>query len=246
MATQALGNKRAWSNRGEMTIGNPTKRVSLQAKFEEDPGSYTIQFDVTRPPGITFRDIRAFISWSVEGQSVERIISVQDGVTITGNGQGVRVVVQDVTNLAYINPGGLTPPIVFIADYDCVVTIVKGVRASNQTEPFILALPETFAGFIAGQTEQAVVINAGQNADFPVPSDAGITSTFVTVTSLTAPLTNSEVIVSHLNPVVGTSKIYSPLINSGWVPLTGEVEIVRISNLSMEAIRASVTFGVDG
>src|SRR3972149_4041104 len=134
----ALSVTKGWSKSGTMTSGDRSAKVSLQANFRHT-GNYTVQFKLFPKPGGAplppsfFAPIQAEASivLSVEGNSVERRLSLANGASLTGVAQGVRIVVSDVTETA-------GPPILLGQAYFVGITVAPGVRGSDSTAPVLV------------------------------------------------------------------------------------------------------------
>lgn len=148
-----------WSQSGQLETGNPNRAVNLQGKFPVIE-NYTVQFNLATPVTTGVRKVaaQAELIWSVQGNSVRRLISVYDGTSITGSAQAVSVKLFDDTRVA--------PPVPAIT-YDGSIQVSKGTRGSNKQPPY----------FALGN---ATVANGG-SASFPIPDDIGAISLLVSV-----------------------------------------------------------------
>ncbi len=227
--------KGSWSVGGELTTGNVDRVVSMQAEFP--PGDYTIQFDLEQPLGTsTNANVRAvaLITWSVRGNQVTRRVNVGNGVSVSGNAEGVRVVMTDTTDLSF--GGGLGLP------YQVTATMTKGTRPSVQQPPILLPFPGASGG--------AVPLAPAATITIPIPIDSGAISILVTVSVddiPPSPLPEQGVQVAQIGG--GAALImssYDPRA-FGWCPLQAGTTAVIITNTTAaQNIRVNVYFGIDG
>lgn len=239
-----LRKKKAWSVSGLLTIAQ-NKGVKLAADFEKS-GPYTLQFTRQFPTpiaaGISVYTL-AEIIWSVEGNSHRRLISVDSGIAISGNAQGVTAQIYDWTNLAVAAANQI--------DYNIFATCVEGLRGSNVQRPLLEiggVNPNT-----RGQI-QTQDIAAGVAVNFPVPRNAGINSFRVNLSSNTAvPVFSNGIFVactdsSGVIPVRQrniTSSNDALLLN--WEPLPPGAENILIFNVAGNTvIKVSISWGIEG
>lgn len=162
-----LDKKKGWSANGLLTLGSAQPEISMQADFDE-PGPYTLQFDVQYPAESNplapeyfegFPAAQARIFWSVEGNSVERLVTLTPGASISGVGQGVSVKVSDLSTFT-------TAPTVTV-QYPVGIQVVKGPRSAIQP-PFY---------FRSSDRRRLVApVAAGLQFGDTVPEKGGITS----------------------------------------------------------------------
>lgn len=234
----------AWSTSGTLRTPAPTgpgglgergtESVSLQAVFDE-PGVYTVQFAlVARLPNAPFdfplvAQARAEITWSVEGNQITRIVDLTDGCSVVGLGQGVRVVVRDVTPLQTIPQQ--TP-----YDYTIGISVTKGTKNSAVTPP-------TY--------KLASAVTMDTDKTFAIPHDAGANALFVYPGfDAASPPTNGVIVigVDQFNTPQFSYRLYANEIPT-WVPLVPGVErirVVRITGIAADPIALTVLLGIDG
>ncbi len=220
----APGNrKQGWSASGTLIQKNALKNVTLQADFPAAE-NYTAQFKLSG--NLLSKRVEAKVTWSVEGNSVSRIISVADGVSIQGTGQGVRIIAYDAS-LNTPGPGDVT-------DYQVSIQVVPGTRGSTSNPPI---LDRYQGGFIAP---------AG-TATFAVPDDAGIISVAVPVGEFAGGAIPDQAI--QVRQEDGTGSLwtqYDPR-QYFWMPVLPGVTSIVINNRSVtETIYAKPIFGIDG
>jgi hypothetical protein len=237
-----LPRKKAWCGFSDLFTGGAgtpgvfpgggPQQSTLQALFEEEPGYYSLEFSVASLPvdpgpggpgnvsGIF--QATAIINWKVEGNKNQRIITVGNGVTISGLGQGVDVAMLDNT------PVFATTNL----KYTITATLSKGVRPFTSNPPTLFGLAATN---VAASGAVAV----------PIPPNCGISSVEVNV-SPTVPAVQPNVVVAHRNAAT-IFKSYDPQKNIGFVDLAPNCTQVRISNLDpANAVTVSLVWGIDG
>lgn len=212
-----------WSQSGTLQTG-VAGEVSLQANFVQRfgaAGPFTVQLGVLPPlagfpPGIV---TAAEIEWSVQGNTVRRIVDLVNGLSISGFAEACRVVIRNVASVA-------PPGDPFVVS----VQLTPGTRPSEQRPPTL--------------TTGRLVAAAGFT-DVAVPVEAGAISVFVTMgTDPPSVLTSADIQVQHRN-TVGPLKAYDPR-DYGWVPIDPRASIVRLVNTTATPVIASVIFGIDG
>ncbi len=239
MGKDKYGHSGGWSATGTMRNNGISAASHLQANFlpevgRHDPSkNYTVQFTVgpTKNP-VTKQIISvgvnaiAEIKWSVEGNDVRRLVSVANGVSLTGVGEAVRVAVFDRSI------GGLVIP----ADYDVSITVAPGSRPSLNKPVTLASLNGTSFGYS---------LLAGTSQVIAIPQDAGIISTYVTVadtTAVKAPIANQAAQVA----VGGSDQLYDPR-DFTWVPIVpGALNMTLFNNSAAQSMLFNVTFGIDG
>jgi len=235
--------KDGWSVGRVLASGDKSIIASLQADFIQKPGMYTAQFslapiDLTPPPPIfpnppnTFAPIKAEaeITWAVEGNTIVRKISVSNGVTISGPGQAVHIVIKDAS---VISPS-LPPHTVLGQKYFVAVTLTPGVRPSDTLPPVLF------------QANAVLGIPAGGAALIDIPQNVGVKSVLVTV----ADVAGNSILEQHaqtgqLGPAGNTMTLYDPRAFGFFPVLPGAVGI-ELLNKSGVTLVFSVLFGVDG
>lgn len=232
-----------WSQSGPLTTGKGInggkgQSVSLQAKLSH-PDSLTVQFNLSGPK--TGRaNCRANISATVEGNEVNRIVTVMDGASITLRGQVINVEARDFTDPAIDNDN----------NYNVEILATLGVRAGNKQPPILNPLVKStnFGSVGVLSPIVAVIVVPALGTTFvPIPNDAGVISAFVTVISDGTAFTQDEVLVQHYTTTGTVLRDYDPR-NYDWVPLTPTTGSLGLKNNQAAAKNAlfAVTFGVDG
>lgn len=223
--------RKSWSVTGELTCLNTDIQRSMQVDFVE-PGSYTVQFnkqpiDPQPNPLIPVPiESEATIQWKVAGNIQQRIISLNDGVSISGNADGVIVTMRDTSQDASLVG----------VRYQVTATVNKGVRPYGNNPP-VLYRPNGVFSVLGG----AILTR-------PVPQNAGITSVQVLIGSNSGgvfpPIPDNNVQVIQ-QAGVNLMKIYDPRYFD-WVTLAPGATDVVISNHGAGDIFVAVAWGVDG
>lgn len=222
--------KKGWQQAGPLATNDTTKFVTLQANFEDEPGNYTVQFGVPQPPSATGTTLgsyscKADIFWSVEGQTIKRTVSVGNGVSVTGTGQGVKVRIYDDSGTVF-GPGG--------DPYIVSAQVVKGTRPNVGKPPTIW--------------NNWFQVAAGGVGTLAIPQDAGVISINVQVGELAAsgipPICN--VLIKSLSGAILTQ--FDPnAVGAAFVPIPPGAAQVEFDNFSAaDAYRVQVNFGIDG
>lgn len=229
-----------WSASGNLVAGNTLKTVTMQAVFP-DAQNYTVEFNISGAVDTSGNPVQcvADITWTVEGNLVKRTVSVTNGTSLTGTGQGVRVVIRDVS----VDVFGGTPLVG--VQYLVGVLVSPGTRSGDKQPPTLALLP-AFSTTSAGGL---YLVNPATVVTVNVPQDAGIKSVMITaVNDSNASDPPRGVIVCSQGTSTSTSKIYDPRFYD-WVPLSpGTTQIQLINGLPAagERFAMSVTYGIDG
>jgi hypothetical protein len=213
-----------WSSSRVLLTVNDTN--ILQADFPE-AGSYTLQFNVDTagigkliPDSHTLR-IWAEITWFVQGNTVQRQISPVNGVSISGNGQGVKAIIRMGDNAsapvntqilcsAGVRPGGITPPTYQPAD-----NFQIGGHTSAQSD---------------------------------IPLNIGAVSLWFTAYDLVTlrEALPADYSVEQWNSVLVGSPNLAQCYPKLWQPLMSGADQLNVRNISANPIVFSFTYGIDG
>ena len=217
-----MSHKTAWSVSGDLQSNNASKAVQLQAEFHEI-GNYLVQFGISKTPGDSINP-QAELTWSVEGNSVRRVITVVNGVSVTGSAQAVKVKMYDAGS-----------QVAGARDYTGSIQVVPGVRPSQNQPP-------TLFGAVGTLVDSAAVT-------VPLPVDSGIISVLIKVASddVTAahPIPAGSVYAIQQDSAGARISVYEPQ-DYDYVTISRDVTSVSIKNVSGLTIRYSMTFGIDG
>lgn len=245
--TAEYGKSGGWSKSGNLRNNNEDN-CGTQANFLERDNNqapsknYTVQFSVGVPKNADgsiastyFINPVGEIKWSVEGGDVRRVVSVSNGLSITGVGEGVKVVIRDKT------PVGIA----VLVSYDVGITIAPGSRASENQPP-------TYCPTL-NSTEGMVIVPSASTFDVLIPENAGVISAYITAikTNLVSPLAPLNARVDQVDAAGVIVRAYDP--NSQYpttfVPIMPTArKLVLANNLAGESndIAFAVTFGIDG
>lgn len=220
-----------WSSTVPMTTGDSSARAPVQANMPV-AGYKTIQFGVV-PPAAPANDgvfaAVATISWMVEGNRLQRKVSVGNGVSISAPGEAFNVTIQDTTPTS----GGLQ---VLGSDYVVTVNFAPGSRPS-QNQPATL-----FGG--------TFTIAALGNLVLDVPANAGVISVEVIALDLGGTNLGAKIVVeqkvSNVSAVILKAYVIQDAYE-GFVSLPGQATKLSLSNINgADAALVSVTWGIDG
>lgn len=234
--------KTGWSVSGNLIVGDTTKQVQLQADFAT-PGEYTLQFNIGPAVGSNTAAVaEATITWSVEGNSVQRRVTITPGLSVSGVGQAVRIQMNDASvGVAGTIPDGKS--------YNVSAQVARGPRPTTAVPPTLIPSGDGTAG------KGTYIALIGTPVNVPIPENAGISSVYVAVAGFVAATGVAAQIdfpiVTHMVPdSLGPLRTqrYDPRTYQ-WVPLVPGATILRLQNfntVSGVAYAYYVAFGVDG
>jgi hypothetical protein len=231
-----------WSATGRIAL--PNEKVLLQCHVGDVAKYHTVQLDadltqkvVTGPAPKLFSPliVEAKITWSVAGNSVTRRVSVANGVAISGLANHINVEVYPVLVAGSIWNVNLSP-------FQANILAAAGVRPNIQQPPTLQL------------TSIEVLAPPNLPVDILVPHDAGITSVFAKVWSLTGsfPAEDSEVIMfaSQEGPVFNPQRSWNPAVDFSWVPFFGSCDTIQLVNhdtlASGNSLYYSIVYGIEG
>lgn len=204
---------------------------------KEKAQPFTVRFSV-KPPNIDSTadeyanfDCVADIRYTVEGVTVRRLVSIANGVAISGTADSVNVTIQDITSGA--DAQGIA--------YSIEVQIAPGIRSGYALPPTLEAFTSIVADVPTIESGPITLIS-GQTATYPVPQQAGVISVEIVVQ------TNS-VNVSMGTPN-GSLKKYTvnPGENFGFIVMAVNSAFLTITGLGTEGVSSvhTVTWGIEG
>lgn len=238
-----LAPKTGWGTSGNLTTGNTTQVVTMQADFPET-GTYTVEFSLTANSNSNNPIVaEALITWVIEGNFVTRRVNVADGMSISGVGQGLRVVMNDATR-AFLNPMNNV-------SYGVACQVARGVRGTSKQPPTLVGQTLLAGSPVPAEYGAGVfLVGAGSLVDVMIPADAGATSVLVTaIDQTTATNVAGKCKINQAYVLAGTvfvAKSYDSFEYNDWIPLTPGVNIIQVANSSADMYVVSVTFGIDG
>ncbi len=213
-----------WAQSGILTSQNTDKQVSLQVNFPRS-SNYTVEFGVTLPAGaVKRRKTEALITWTVNGNFVTRRVNVNNGVSVTGVGEAVRVVMKDAgSGIAGV-------------DYVVGVSVAPGSRGGNKQPPTLVPAANSVAN----------VANAG-TADVAIPTDSGAISFFVAaVPNAPQVMTGGMVTATLLDLVGGVVLGIVDAQKADWIPIVPGADTIRLTNNAGANVTFFVMLGIDG
>jgi len=224
------------SQRGQaatLRTADPSKRLTIQKDPDTEARTHTITFGIDAQPAASkwIRMAEALISFTVDGNTVTRRVSVIEGMSVSCVGQGVSAIVSDVS---LPDPAGATAP----EDYGVVAILAPGTRGSGSQPPVLIPaiLPST------------LLLPPGGSVVVPIPSDAGATSVGVTVYDTAFGVVPEN--VPEVAQRIGVTPLrrYDPR-NAGslFIPLAPGATNIQLTNHSgVLSLQFSLTFGIDG
>jgi hypothetical protein len=209
----------------------------LQDAFEES-GVITVQLDVIPPEsGAPFAAI-ATIKWSDGGNVVQRMVSLVNGVMISGVGRVIDISVTDTTP-AFLPLTEETATPGPHSEYTVTALVSHFPRPSESRPPTLYG----------GVTELTNSGGVAPSIDFPIPQRAGVISVAIYAQSLSATGAKPNLYVTATTPVGGTWAAWA--VDSGseveFVPLPpGATDVVVSTNDTVNATFLTVMWGIDG
>lgn len=239
-----------WSTSGTLQTGVTTNSVHLQANFEDSPGEYTVQFNVDAASNIFFNAL-ATLQWSVEGNTVTRVVTVGNGTSISGVGQGVRVSVVDATSIDMCNIAGQGA-----AKYGVSISVIQGIRATTQ-QPVLYTLTEQRASGIYGAVvtngEPRFIVANGFPVTIQIPQSIGAISFFAHATETQGTFGVPSNGDGLLTAAVNTEGLQRAIVEVDasdtdiWWPLPPAAsQIILITGKPGLIIAWNITLGIDG
>lgn len=233
--------KDGWQVSGSLFIQDTSKKVKLLADFTTSrygAGMYTAQLSLGVIPAGSNPDVTATLIWKVEGAQITRKVSVGNGVSVSGQAQGVEIVLEDTTVFTSVPLVG--------AEYEVIAQVAPGVRAGRAFSPILRGVAN---GVVPNTRLWPKVVAAGGTVQFLVPLEAGVIAvnpeivadTFGTV------LDPYKVIATQRDAFGNVLKAWYPLIEFSFVPLIpAAVEVIITNQMAAADIRVSLQWGIDG
>lgn len=238
-----LNQKTGWSSPTVLATGVGGFLPSVQATFD-DPGHYTIQFEVVAPKGL-FYLAQARVSWSVEGNNAVRIVNVGSGVSVSGVGQAVGVQIMDATTPDMITLVGQTPG----TEYTISAQVIKGLRANYSSPPTLILLdPRPTGGGITNGNPSIVVTNIA-DVTVPIPANSGATAIFPHAFK-TSPTAESPANGDGKIDVFAATGVPLMTIDASdtdsWIPLPPGANFCILHTAIAATIQWNIALGIDG
>jgi len=243
MAKEEAAGVGGWSASGKLINFNRMKGIKVQAKIAE-PGMFTIQFGVTRPPIVSgATDVvrpTADITWAVAGNTTNRRISVVDGLSFSGVGSYPQVKMYDGSIPGQSGVTGLV--------YSGSILVAPGTRPSQNQPPSLDPVTYINNALAEAVYDGAIVLNPTDFSRFLVPPKSGAISVFVTVSDIdnagSAPITEADFVIEQRGATTLLSK-YSTI--DQYVPLAAGCTSVAVINRSAALTEVvSLRWGIDG
>ena len=226
---ESLTNLKGWSASGTLLCGG-NKGVVLAANLKTTT-AYTLQFYTSGiAAGVTNTFTLAEITWSVKGNSVRRLVSVINGMAVSGMGEGVNVKIYDWSN------AGLTP-----STYVASVLLAPGVRGTSQ-RPFLEIDNDFVRGSLPSQN-----VGALGTGTLNVPLDAGVNSVLLSagVGSFTA-IADDNVVFLQATASNQTLKQMTYKEVGLWIPLSPACTKIIVANNIAKTLIVTPSWGIEG
>ena len=229
-----------WSANGILTTpvahaGSPNtfsrdgKGLALQAELK-DSGYYSVQFSLIPPPGNTsVLRAEAEVTWSVQGNSIRRILSVQTGTVISGTGQAVNVKVYDVSEPS---PGVAT------IDYLVSVNIAKGTRPTTPQPPTF------YSREIINNIRPPYQVAGGGFINITVPADIGINQFLLATSQFSG--SSAQVGPNDLTALVNNFATFNYSYFNSWQPLAPGATSIIVNNNTADLWFITPIWGIEG
>lgn len=242
--------KRAWAASETIEMGNRDRKLVLQAVFN-DPGIYTAQFSVESKnldPDITpGLNTMALVQWAVGGTTIKRLITVTNGTSITGAGQGVNVRVFDFSTVSALST-------LQEREYLVACNVVPGGRAAGRIQPVVVGNnwqngvtdPPLFPGaFYPGNAITFSIAPAGTEIA-NIPQESGINAMMLSAYPLNANELLGNDITFRFRANGSTFGSLGAASINEWIPVPpGAREVVVTNNAAVNVVTATY-FGVEG
>jgi hypothetical protein len=226
--------KKGWSKSGTLVTG-VDNAITMQASFIDEPGYYTVQFNNggVQPAVGMVQQVLAETVWTVEGNSVRRLITVGDGASISGAGQSVNVKVFDNSSIPAVSPS---------QRYNISMQMVKGTRPAQSQQPIL----EVGDNMQRGVTS-VFSLAAGANHDFVIPQDVGITSVYVSILgTLIDEIVSGEVQGYFLANGVTLKSFNYDSCNKWLAVPPGATDLNIVNFTAANLMNVTLTYGIDG
>jgi hypothetical protein len=178
----------------------------------------------------------AIIQFTVQGNKVQRIISVSNGASISGPAEAIQV--QVIDNTTYPNSVGF--------QYEVSIQVTPGVRSAIQPPILYWSYPP-LAGNI--HNELVVIPPAGE-IFVAVPTNAGVASVSVSAIGVTAggtpPFTTPNIAIIQLasSILVSANELGEP---GTFIPVISNCSQLQIiNNDQTNSVNVSLIWGIDG
>jgi hypothetical protein len=225
-----------WSKTAYLTSMDLSAHASAQASFREINGAsaITVQFEVVdNSPPVPFRFIAptAKITWSVQGNSITRTVSIRDGMAVTGVGEHISIDLWD--NAIPLDPS--IPPLpAQQVPYIVNMTAGPGTRGPSQIAPTLIPYIETVnvLGVSLAGYGYSTATNAGAGSgvgiidltDYP-----GTTGLFFSVTNNHTPVPGGTILVRGIGAGGLTTFACTESLAGTWIPVPPSTSEIRFT-----------------
>jgi hypothetical protein len=229
-----------WSQAATLITGSNEKVPGPQAQLSK-ASVVTVQFEVIPPNGggSPF-DCTALVTWKVHYVTVRRIVSVGNGVSISGVAEAFSVSLIDTTNLIANVPAGDIG-----IKYNVTTTAATGTRPTTQQPATLRGLTAAIAGV---QSQGQINLAPGANVQYPIPPNAGVISVEVVAVSQATPFAPLQIEVDANGPgIVGTFKSWDLVDFPGFVSVPPNATSIFVTNKdTANSVYVTLTWGIDG
>jgi hypothetical protein len=219
-------NRGGFSQAGKLDPTDPNSHFGFACQFKTAQVS-TVQFSILEPP--IPPNATATVKFRVRGNTITRVISVSDGVQISGVADAIDVDVVDETAVVY---GGSLP--INIMPYSIFVAAAPGTRPFNSAPPSLREFPSP------------LTIVSGATVAVPVPSGKGISSALIQWTTVSV-IPNASCLVAMFAAATGIGFYRPSQVDPSYQPLVPGTDVLRITNDDpANTMFVSVVWGIDG
>lgn len=223
---------------GVLAVGRTDRSVNLQVSFydkndnrQRPAGIYTVQFGIQTPDGL-YKKVNptARVVWSVEGNTIQRRLSVYDGASISGVADHVAVRVTDDSQNVGAGFGLLT------SVYTVTVEVTPFPRPPRGMPPYL-----------RGSDDVIVVAGGGAGTNIAVPDDAGVISACAFAVAAGGGLPRITQVAA--DPAVILARYVPATDSSSWTPIHPQTLNLTLENVSadpLSTVTYNVLWGIDG
>ncbi len=210
----------AWTRPGS---GNQAVKCMVE-KFDR-ASIYTVQIGLNVGDGGFPVQAEAEVIWSINGTPIRRVVSVSQGVSITGVTESARIAVYDATPIVMDGQANV--------EYIALINIAPGPRAATTLPPFLRAY------------EAALTLAAAQPTLLMVPGNAGVVGFRLSVSAVGA--SGATVQMADISGTIYDQYVVNPGENSIFVPLApGTDRLVITNDDSANPITITGQWAIDG
>jgi hypothetical protein len=217
-----------WAQSGTLVTCMSNSIVKLMVERFDRAAMYTVQIGLNVGDGGFPVQAQAEVVFSINGTPIRRVVSVSQGVSISGVTESARVTVYDVTPIL-IDEEIQTQNVEYVA----LINTAPGPRAATTLPPFLRA-------WSTSQT-----LGASDNTSLLVPGNAGVVGFRLSVSA--EGTSGATVQMTDPNGVIYDQYIVPPGVNSVFVPLaSGTTQLLITNNDTANPIVLSGQWAIDG